>query len=204
MLDLDRIRAASRYVLDLRGLLLVPFGAHGLATALLRTLDLDGWPAGGHHTPLSEGLWLGLIAATVLAYVAIRAWYWRHYGRVSRLISYRWAMLPLIAVVWGLLVRVDDGQPFHTSYLFLAALFALPLLPRYGGRSHYLLLVGGCVLLAFLPQLNLSSRDALTLNDLVLGAGLIACGLLDHQMLTRLLSGATVGESEGVTHVQGV
>ncbi len=175
--------AAATYAY-LKGLLGIPGGLLAILAAL------GNWAWG----PLRHA-WVFLAVALMLAAMAllISRYYEEHYGRVtlSRAQRRRAAAAVIVGapLMFGasLLLRSRAGWSLDLPVNAIAASFGLLMLATYaaGGvlRTHHVIVFGSVAAAGLLPVWD--GADPSNIGLVLIGAAIIATGLLDHRLLVR-------------------
>jgi hypothetical protein len=175
--------AATTYA-HLRGLLGIPAGLLAILAAL------GNWEWG----PLRHA-WVFLGVALVLASAAllITRYYAEHYGRVTLSRAQRRRATAAIIVgaplmfVVALLLRSRAGWSLDLPVNAIPASFALLMLATYAAgavlRTHHVIIFDSLAVVGLLPVWD--GADPSNTGLVLVGAAIIATGILDHRLLVR-------------------
>jgi len=188
---LARVRYLASHFSALQGLRMVPLGLFLLASELRRFTD---HPLLRYNRTDSMLL---LAAPLVGAYLLAGRYYERRFGSVvaqrrpGRDLLVAVGLLGWLVAAGWIDARVEalfHSRPVVTGLTL--ATWGLMIWNRQRERRHYLWLAAGAVAVSLLPW---PPRTQAGYMNLVLGVGMIAGGVLDHRMLTRLVK--SLGEA---------
>ncbi len=193
MSNYQKTRWITKNFENLKGLLVVPFGIYFLFLAAWNYLELGISPTGK-----DIGIPSVMIILTFLAAIVIDRYYSREMGRVKStnnimiflLILFIFAAFVLVDYL-DLFINSKLKHPISFTSIGWAILFAVPFFARK--QTVYIVFSLALLLLAFLPTIGLTpykmvfSDQAGVWGYLVIGLGLIFCGLVDHYTLIKLL-----------------
>jgi len=208
--SLRRIQFVTTYYDLLQGLRFVPAGLVGVGIAVWLTVSGVEQPRLWEH-PVELMLAIGVAGGL---YAALGVYYRRRFGEVRASASTRKRMVwgVGLAVVLGLLTGVGAAlarQLADSAHVLVGLLFlglTIVVCWHWSGRvvHHYLPVAAVvvalgvldalgaspvCALLEQLPFASASRCGVITLSG-VMGAALIAIGVLDHRLLVRVLGAA--------------
>jgi hypothetical protein len=175
--------AAATYA-HLRGLFGIPGGLLAILAAL------GNWEWG----PLRHAwIFLGVAAVLAAASLLISRYYAEHYGRVtlSRAQRRRAAAAVIVGapLMFGaaLLLRSRAGWSLDLPVNAIPASFALLMLATYAAgavlRTHHVIIFGALAVAGLLPVWD--GADPSNTGLVLVGAAIIATGILDHRLLVR-------------------
>jgi hypothetical protein len=178
------LASAAAIYAHLKGLFGIPGGLLAILAAL------GNWEWG----PLRHA-WVFLGVALVLGATAllINRYYAEHYGRVtlSRAQRRRAAAVVIVGAplmfIGALLLRSRAGWSLDLPVNAIPATFALLMLATYAAgavlRTHHAIIFGSLAVVGLLPVWD--GADPSNTGLVLVGAAIIATGILDHRLLVR-------------------
>ena len=182
-----KLRYVTRHFYDLQGLRLLPLGL------IVFTNSYRGTPPPLLNTVFS----LALLGIILWLYRPITRFYREQYGHVKTDQRWYWQTLGLAAImIGGLLADIVWAPPVSVAGLAAGVYLAVLWRPQIGTfpglRWYYavagLAVVGGTLYIGLAggPRSDMFMRLT-SFVDRLAGVALVACGLLDHFLLTRTL-----------------
>jgi hypothetical protein len=147
--------------------------------------------------PLLIGIFAVFVAASLLAVRLIERHYRNHHGEVTPSAASRRKNV-IAFVAWVVVLFIGANRFLFWSpdsrYCVFAVAFALATLVYYailtGPRVHHVAIWGAIAVAGLLPIWGGLGEDRDPVAMMILGAGLIASGLLDQRFLGRALDAA--------------